>query len=94
MPVVDDTNAGGKRMVVANDVILRDSCARTVSQRQRAVAVPNRVVVNQVVADEIVAALPHKDPRRMPVDLADVMNVVSGNFVLAVDILGAGPVAA
>jgi len=48
-----------------------------------------RHVVNAVVRDMVLSALPDNDPVRVPVDLSAVMDVVVQHLVLLVHILGA-----
>ena len=50
-------------------------------------------VVDQVFANPVFSALPDKDGRAVPFDFADVMDVVVGERVVFVHILGAGAVA-
>ena len=50
-------------------------------------------MVDVVVLDPIVAALPGPDARRVPEQAADVMHVAIGDGVVAVDVLGAHAVA-
>ena len=51
-----------------------------------------RHVVNVIVGDVVLAALPHHHPHRMPIDQAAMVDMVADNLVLPVDILHAGPV--
>ena len=52
-----------------------------------------RSMVNRVVDDAVLAALRGDDGRRAPIELADVMHVIVGDLVAAVDVLGSRPVA-
>src|SRR6476469_1648681 len=51
-----------------------------------------RRVVNQVVRDCVSTALPGKNTRRRPVQLADVMYPIVDNLVFAIHIFGAWPI--
>ena len=50
-------------------------------------------MVDQVVRDAVLAALPREDGRGSPVDLPDMVNMVVADRVALVDVLGAGTVA-
>ena len=49
-------------------------------------------MVQLVVDQPIVATLPSPEPRGMPGDLTEVVNVVVNDIVMVVDVFGAGSI--